>query len=106
MPNTRWRIARIACAIAVLTSVSAVCNPPLDIEGLEPQLLNQAETKTGQDFRSVSCPDDVQPEAGHQFSCEAVDGDGTTLTMQVTQIDDKGRVEWAFIEAAGAGPGT
>ena len=95
----RSRSARLAALVA-LAIATVACTKTLDTEGLEPQLLEQAEAKTGQAFQSVSCPDDVQPEAGHQFNCEAVDEDGTTFTMQVTQIDDKGQVEWALVDAA------
>ena len=84
----------------MLAIATVACTKTLDTEGLEPQLLKQAEAKTGQAFRSVSCPDDVQPETGHQFNCEAVDEDGTIFTMQVTQIDDMGRVEWELVGAA------
>lgn len=103
MPITLRRVVRLGCALAVMTSVAAVCNPPLDTEGLEPQLLEQAKGETGQDFRSVSCPDDVQPEAGHQFNCEAVDEKGITFTMRVTQTNDQGRVEWDFVDATEPG---
>ncbi|HVF08656.1 MAG TPA: DUF4333 domain-containing protein [Actinomycetota bacterium] len=100
MPSTRTRRIRLACAVAALIAVAAVCNPPLDTEGLEPQLLEQAEEQTGQDYRSVSCPRDVQPEAGKEFECTAVDSDGINFTILVTQIDDKGKVDWRFVDAA------
>ncbi|MEX1262524.1 MAG: DUF4333 domain-containing protein [Actinomycetota bacterium] len=100
MSITRRRVVRLGCALAVLTSVAAVCNPPLDIEGLEPQLQQQVEEFTGQSFRSVSCPDDVQPEAGGTFDCEAVDEAGATFTIRVSQSDDQGNVSWELIGAA------
>lgn len=85
--------------MAVLACLAAVCNPSLDTEGLEPQLLRQLEQKTGQEFESVSCPRDVQPEAGHTFECTAVDPDDVEFTLLVTQIDDQGEVNWAFVDA-------
>jgi hypothetical protein len=100
VPSTRTRRIRLACAVAALIAVAAVCNPPLDTEGLEPQLLSQAEEQTGQDYRVVTCPRDVQPETGATFECTAEDADGITFTILVTQIDDKGRVDWQFVDAA------
>ena len=99
MPSTRSRRVRLACALAVLVSVAAVCNTSLDTEGLEPQLLSQAEEETGQDYRSVSCPRDVKAEAGATFECTAVDADGIEFTILVTQIDDEGRVDSKFVDA-------
>lgn len=100
MPSTRSRRLRLACALVTLIAVAAVCNPPLDTEGLEPQLLSQAEEQTGQEYRSVSCPRDVEPEAGATFECTAIDASGIEFTILVTQIDDKGRVDWQFVDAA------
>lgn len=99
MSIARRHVVRLGCALAVLTSVAAVCNPPLDIEGLEPQLQQEAEDFTGRGFRSVSCPDDVQPEAGGTFDCEAVDEEGITFTIRVTQSDDQGNVSGKLIGA-------
>ncbi len=48
----------------------------------------------------VTCPRDVQPETGATFECTAEDADGITFTILVTQIDDKGRVDWQFVDAA------
>lgn len=103
MPHRFRQLARVACAIALITPVAAVCNPPLDTEGLEPQLLRQVEEKTRQDFVSVSCPRDVQPETGHTFECTAVDPDDVEFTILVTQLDDQGYVNWEFVNAAPGG---
>jgi hypothetical protein len=98
--SSRSRRIRLACALVALTSVAAVCNPSLDTEGLEPQLLSQAEEQTRQDYRSVSCPRDVKPEAGATFECTAKDASGIEFTILVTQLDDEGNVDWRFVDAS------
>ena len=99
MSSARSRRIRLACALVAMMSVAAVCNPSLDTEGLEPQLLRQAEEQTGQEYRSVSCPRDVEPEQGATFECTAVDASGIEFRIRVTQVDDEGRVDWQFVDA-------
>lgn len=103
MPSIRSRRGRLAYALVALVAVAAVCNPSLDTEGLEPQLLRQAEDQTGQDYRSVSCPRDVEPEEGATFECTAIDSSGIEFTILVTQINDEGRVDWQFVDATAPG---
>jgi hypothetical protein len=102
--STRSYAVRLAVGLGVLLSVAAVCNPPLDTEGLEPQLEEQLEDETQEPFRSVSCPDDVQPEAGGTFECVAVNEADIEFTIRVTQVNDAGRVEWQFVDAEDLAP--
>jgi hypothetical protein len=102
--STRSHALRVTVGLGVLLSVAAVCNPSLDTEGLEPQLEEQLEAETREQFTSVSCPDDVQPEAGGTFECIAVNEADIEFTIRVTQVDDAGRVEWEFVDAEDLAP--
>ena len=52
----------------------------------------------------MSCPDDVQPEAGGTFECVAVNEADIEFTIRVTQVNDAGRVEWEFVDAEDLAP--
>ncbi len=51
--------------------------------------------QTGTDVK-VTCPDSVRIEAGATFDCVAT-AKGTTATVEVTQVDDKGNVTWRVV---------
>ena len=102
--STRRNGVRLAVGVGVLLSVAAVCNPPLDTEGLEPQLKDQLEEQTQERYTSVSCPDDVEPEAGGTFECIAVSENDIEFTILVTQVNDAGQVEWEFVDAEDLAP--
>lgn len=42
----------------------------------------------------MSCPSGRAAKAGDTFQCTATDDANTALTLNVTQQDDKGTVEW------------
>ena len=44
--------------------------------------------------KNVSCPSGKKAKAGDTFQCTATDDAGTSLTIDVTQQDDQGTVQW------------
>ena len=87
-------------AVAVLAIAAAACSKTLDTEGLESELKSQIETQTDSTISSVDCPADVEAKAGEVFKCTAEEGSGATFTIQVTQRDDAGNVNWEVIDAS------
>jgi hypothetical protein len=90
------RIAR-GLALASLTVAAAACTDRIDMPGLESRLAQdlQAEYET---IFAVSCPDEVEVGKGKNFECTAVGDDGTTLTVQLTQVDDRASVTYEIVE--------
>ena len=102
MPRSmRSLLARIA-ALAVIVVVAAACTKTLDTEGLEGELLTQIEEQVGTTITSIDCPTDIEAETGRTFECTAEEESGATFTIQVTQSDDQGHVEWELTDAAPA----
>jgi hypothetical protein len=87
-------VAMLAVAIACTRTRT------LDAGELNQRIATDMESTLGIQDASVSCPDDVPAEAGRTFDCTATNPDGTTLTIEVTQTDDQGRVSY---KVAGAG---
>jgi hypothetical protein len=87
-------------ALAVLAIAVAACSKTLDTEGLEAELKSQIEEQTPSTITSVDCPADVEAKAGEVFECTAEEGSGAMFTIQVTQRDDEGNVDWEVIDAS------
>jgi hypothetical protein len=103
--SMRSRSVRLA-AVAVLAVAAAACTKTLDTDGLEGELKSQIEGQVNRTIAGVDCPADVEVETGGAFECIAEEEDGGTFTIQVTQTDDQGNVEWEVTGAAGAGGAT
>jgi hypothetical protein len=96
--SMRSRSARLA-AVAALALAVAACTKTLDTDGLEGKLKRQVARETGLTILAVDCPSDVAVEAGGTFECTAEEESGPTLTILVTQSDDKGNVAWEVADA-------
>ena len=95
------RIARAATLVAVIL-VAVGCTKSLDTSSLESALKSQVESEFNASGLTISCPDNIKVEAGGTFECTASDPSGQTLTIEVTQKDDQGDVNWR-LSGAGAG---
>jgi len=71
----------------------------LDANGLEEMLGTQVEQQLGAQGFTVDCPNDEPVKAGATFQCTATSAAGKTLTIEVTQTDDHGRVTWKATKA-------
>jgi hypothetical protein len=71
----------------------------LDANGLEEMLGTQVEQQLGAHGITVACPDDEPAQAGAIFQCSATTAKGKTITIEVTQTDDHGRVTWKATKA-------
>jgi hypothetical protein len=89
---------RFVIASAAVASLLAACTSTLDTDGLEEQIRALLEERGGPMVTEVTCPEDIEVEAGATFECSAT-GEGAEWIVQVTQADDQGNVE---IEIVGA----
>ena len=85
--------------VAVLALVGVACDQVLDEPSLERTLAQQAEDWLEEDDLTVDCPPDVPVEDGGVFTCDVRSADGAVGTLEVTQTDDAGSVEWRIIDA-------
>jgi len=80
-------LKRIGIGIAVVIALVIVAlalfgSKSLDTDNLESDLAAQA------DAEEVSCPDDVEVEAGKVFDCDAtIDGQAQTIEVELTDDD-------------------
>ena len=91
--------AKVLLLVAVLVLSGAACARTLDRQSLEASLSSQLATELEEPGITVGCPDDVEVEAGAVFECVATGPDGATVTVEVTQQDDEGTVEWRLVDA-------
>jgi hypothetical protein len=66
----------------------------LDGPGLDQAIATNLSKELNVQGFTVACPDDVPAEAGGTFQCTATNPDGTQITLQVTQTDDHGTVNY------------
>lgn len=90
--------AKVLLLVAVLVLSGAACARTLDRQSLESTLSSQVASELGEQGITVGCPDDVEVEVGAVFECVATGPDGATLTVEVTQQDDEGTVEWRLVD--------
>jgi hypothetical protein len=91
-------------ALAFLAVLLGGCSKTLDTGRLEDTLRDQIQTQLDLTGLTVDCPDGVKAEAGETFECTATTGEGGTITIEVTQTDDEGRVTYS-LEGASGGTG-
>ena len=72
----------------------------VDTESLAKELKRHIETATGWTISALECPADGQVEPGSAFECTAERESGATLTIEVTQRDAQGNVEWGVTAAS------
>jgi hypothetical protein len=95
----RARFPGLLLTLAAAPVLAAACSTTLildDVE-LEQVIATQFQEQTGVGLQSVSCPDDTPIEQGNVFQCTAVASDGQSLTIQVTQTDNTGNVNWEVL---------
>lgn len=84
--------ARLVAVTLAVTLLGTACSSTLDTDGLEDQIRSLMEERGGPAVTEVTCPDEIEVEAGATFECTAT-GDGVEWVVQVTQTDDQGNVE-------------
>lgn len=97
--SSRSRPARAAALLAI-GLLAAACSRTLDMDQVESDLKDQAETEFDTTGLTVTCPDDVKVEAGTSFTCEASDPSGATMVLTVFQKNDQGDVRWSVTGAS------
>ena len=90
------RVARVF-AFASLAVIATACTDRIDVPGLEERLAQDLRAQYETSF-TVSCPDQIDVGKGNDFRCTAEGDDGTTLTLQMTQVDDHASVTYEIVE--------
>jgi hypothetical protein len=109
--TTAARAGRCPAAALALALAAAGCGGvALDLGGLDGGLdtgplerrieADLEERVAGVDIDRVDCPGGVEPQAGRVFVCRAHSVDGSVGTVEVTQVDDAGTVEWELTDVA------
>jgi hypothetical protein len=73
---------RILLASGAVALLAVACSRSLDTAGLEDQIASLLRDRGGPQVSEVACPDE-----------------GTTWTVQVTQVDDRGNVNIEIVDA-------
>lgn len=81
-------------ALLVVTTALAGCESMLDMNSAEAVIKSGLTEQLQMPFAAVSCPESRAMKAGDVFECTATAESGGDLTVQVTQKDDTGTVNW------------
>jgi Domain of unknown function (DUF4333) len=87
---------RILILASMIAFTGAACTRSLDSQGLEEQIVSELQDAGGPPVSEVTCPDDIEVEAGGTFECVAT-GVGVEWRVRVTQVDDDGNVEFEIV---------
>lgn len=60
----------------------------IDSQKAEDAIADDVETKTGARVKAVSCPDDVEVEAGTRFECQVTAADGSRAVAELKILND------------------
>jgi hypothetical protein len=99
MNMSRSSLLRIGTGLAALLVTLPACSASVSTGGdlntdrAEEVIAEGILDQTGTDV-TVRCPDDVAIEQDNTFDCTARGSDGTESTVEVTQTDDEGNIEW------------
>jgi hypothetical protein len=86
-----------AVVVLVLAAAAVSCSKTLDTSGLETTIKQNLEAELGATGIQVTCPTGLKVEKGATFNCTvAVPGSGS-LSIAVTQTDDKGNVTYKIV---------
>ena len=92
--------ATLALALLVSFATGGCVHQTLDTDQLERRLSRSVSERLGVEGVEATCPDDVRIQEGGTFVCVArAQGESVGLRIEVTQVDDDGRITW---EIAGA----
>jgi hypothetical protein len=78
----------------------------LDTDDLQQTISDGLEEQVGVAPESVECPDDITMEEGSEFECTGTAPNGEEFTIQVTQTDDEGNIEFEVPPQETGGGGT
>ncbi len=95
------RGARSLLLPAVLIALGA-CGVKVDIAGVEKSIQDGVVQQLGLAMKSVTCPSASRAaKAGDTFECTGQPEIGGSLSVQVTQKDDQGNIEWKVLQSTG-----
>ncbi len=90
-----WRGALLSGAAALVLACSGTLS--LDADRLEQAIQAGIQEQTGLTVSEVACPDDTPLAQDNVSQCTATTSDGQQLTVEVTQTDAAGNVNWRLI---------
>jgi hypothetical protein len=90
----RKRLAVLVLAVALSALAIGCGEETLDVDDLESTISSGLEEQVGVAPESVECPDDVTAEEGGEFECTGTAPNGDEFTIDVTQTDDEGNIEF------------
>jgi hypothetical protein len=84
-------LVTVTFAIGVVTA-SGACGKKIDRAKAEKGIKDALTSSYGVPVSKVSCPDDVEPEKGGVFHCDATFEGDVVVSIKVEQTDDEGTV--------------
>jgi len=79
----------------------AGCARPLELDAVRASIQERLEELLDAPIAGVTCPDRRKAVADDTFECTAAGRHGATLRIRVTQMDDRGNVDWEVIDSKG-----
>lgn len=95
MKRTHWSLPVLVLSVALAGCGGAfTVTRYIDVDRLESTLADGLAEQTGATIQSVECPEEIAMETGNEFECTAIDDQGNTGIVTVTQDDDQGTITW------------
>jgi hypothetical protein len=86
----------VSVGLAAVLLVACNSTRVLDNDPLQ-QMIQDGLANNAGITATVTCPDNRPIQQGDVFDCQALTPDGLTLTIQVTQTDNAGHVDWQIV---------
>ena len=94
--SIRTRKPLLVAACGLFAFATAACDTTLTLndDQLEQTITQQFQAQTNVALTAIDCPSDRPLQTGDTFTCSATTELGESLTINVTQTDDQGNVNW------------
>lgn len=103
MLNLRPVFGRLAgvTSLVVVAVAAVACSTSINVSTLEGEVAAQLAVQQGVPASEVTvdCPDGIELAAGTVTRCSATVA-GSPAEVEVTQLDDAGRIEWVLVTPA------
>jgi len=93
----RTSVARPLASLGLAAAVFAGCGTTLVLDNDRLQQEITSGLANNGITAQVTCTGEVPIKLDNVSTCQATTPDGTKLTIQVTQKDDKGTVDWQLV---------
>lgn len=99
MSNPSPRVSFVA--VAAMSLAITGCGSTIQMDGVKKSISEGLAAQVGLHAETVTCPESREAKANDVFQCTVTPKEGGTLTIEVTQKDDRGNIDWKVVRTEG-----